>query len=125
MKNPCFRHKCIRCCLETEMLLSNRDIERITESGFEDSHFAVEDDGYLRLRNYRGRCVFHDGYKCMIYENRPEGCRLYPLIYDDDTDTVRKDDDCPYARDFKISSACRRKVVSLVKRLDSERRRRA
>jgi len=35
--------------------------------------------------------------KCKIYEYRPLGCRLYPLIYDPKTDSVIVNEECPQA----------------------------
>jgi len=88
--NPSFfevRFKCIKCgicCLGTEMELLPEDVERIEALGYRIEDFAVADGEMLRLKNVDGHCVFYDPAtaSCKIYENRPVGCRLYPLVYD-------------------------------------------
>ena len=124
MKNSCIHHKCIECCLETEMPLLKEDIERIKELGFDYDYFVVNRDGWLRLKNRDGRCVFIDGNQCLIYENRPEGCKSYPIFYDEDKNCATLDEDCPHRDEFKISESDLRIVTSLVIKLRDERKRR-
>jgi len=116
--------KCIQCCLETEMPLLNEDIERIKGLGFDYDYFIVNIDDWLQLRNCDGRCVFNDGKQCSIYENRPEGCKLYPIIYDEDKNCVTLDEDCLHGDEFKISESDLGIVISLVTKLKDERRQR-
>jgi len=92
------KFKCIECgicCLNTEMELLAEDIERITSAGYKLEEFAVERDGIYRLKNVDGHCVFYDAStrKCKIYNIRPIGCRLYPLIYDGEK--IEADRTCP------------------------------
>ena len=122
MTKPCKNHNCIQCCLDTEMLLLNTDIERIVELGFDKSTFIYDHEGWLQLKNIDGRCFFHDGNKCTIYSNRPEGCKSYPIIFDDDTSCVRLDDDCPYRNQFKLSKNIQDKVFQLALKLKKERK---
>ena len=124
MKSCCMRYKCVQCCLETEMPLSKEDIERIKGLGFDYDYFVVKRSGWLQLRNYDGRCVFNDGKRCLIYKNRPEGCRLYPIIYYEDNKCVALDEECPLIDEFKISEKDLRTEVSLVTKLKDERRQR-
>lgn len=124
MKSPCIHYQCIQCCLETEMPLSRRDIERITGLGFDDDYFVVNRGGWLQVKNSEGRCVFHDGKHCTIYVNRPEGCQLYPIIYDEDKKCATLDDECPYRDEFTISENDRVTLRSLVTKLKDERRQR-
>ena len=124
MKNCCIRYKCIECCLETEMPLLKEDIERIKGLGFDYDYFVVNRDSWLRLKNRDGRCVFIDGNQCMIYENRPEGCKSYPILYDEDKNCATLDEDCPHRDEFKISESDLRIVTSLVIKLRDERKRR-
>jgi len=66
------------------MPLTKEDIERIEALGYVREYFVVEGkDGIPRLRNINGHCVFLDTAtgKCRIYQHRPLGCRLYPLVY--------------------------------------------
>ncbi|MEM1553965.1 MAG: YkgJ family cysteine cluster protein [Thermoproteota archaeon] len=122
MVNPCVKYGCVKCCVETEMLLLEEDVERIMRTGFEYEYFVVNRDGWLYLKNVKGMCVFNDGEKCLIYENRPLGCRLYPLVYDEDQGIITLDEYCPYREEFKVSRADRDKLFSLIKRLEEERR---
>lgn len=124
MKSCCIRYKCIQCCLETEMPLSKEDIERIKGLGFGYNSFVVSRDGWLQLKNYDGRCVFNDGKQCLIYENRPEGCKLYPIIFDEGRNCATLDKDCPHRDEFKMSEIDLGMVASLVTKLKDERRQR-
>lgn len=66
------------------MELLPEDIERIEGLGYRFDEFAVIDGDVVRLRNVDGHCFFYDPKRavCKIYEHRPIGCRLYPLVYD-------------------------------------------
>jgi hypothetical protein len=66
------------------MLLSKKDIERLERVGFSREDFTVAcGDGLARLRNVREWCYFHNSAeeKCQVYEDRPLGCLLYPVVY--------------------------------------------
>lgn len=121
MKSPCRYFNCIQCCKETVMLLSNADIKRIENLGFSRDSFVDDVEGWLQLKNQNGHCVFHDGMKCLIYAHRPEGCTLYPVIYNMDNDCAIIDEDCPYGSHFSISPAVRKQLFSLVSKIESER----
>jgi len=114
-------HKCVLCCLKTEMPLSNEDIERIKGLGFDYDFFVVNVDNWLQLKNNDGRCVFNDGKRCLIYNNRPEGCKLYPITYDEDKNCAVLDEDCLHRNNFKISEVELKLVSSLVTKLKNER----
>lgn len=98
------------------MPLSKEDIERITNLGY--SEFYVEAEGERRLRNKEGLCWFLSNGKCRIYENRPEGCRLYPLILYEEENTVGLDSDCPHHDGFDLSEDAITKLLELVERLN-------
>ena len=74
---------CGICCEETMMELSSEDIEGLEEKGYCLEDFAVIDDCVTRLRNVDGYCYFYSlaDKKCQIYEDRPIGCFLYPVVY--------------------------------------------
>lgn len=76
---------CGKCCLGTEMELLPEDVERIMALGYSLEEFARFDGEKWRLRNIDGHCVFLDvrTNRCTIYEERPIGCRIYPIQYDD------------------------------------------
>jgi len=65
------------------MELSNKDIKRLVEAGYRLEEFAVMDDGVTRLKNVDGWCYFYSltDKKCQVYEKRPLGCYLYPVVY--------------------------------------------
>ena len=119
--------RCIRCgtcCQETEMLLSTEDITRLEKEGYSKTFFVCFDkEGYAILRNRQGHCVFYNPEKmrCNVYAVRPLGCRIYPVIYDEDHGIVA-DTICPVhgtvtAQEKKQKG---KKVVTLLKRIDNE-----
>lgn len=93
--------KCGKCCENTEMILLMDDIERIASLGFKVKDFVVYSKGFPRLRNVDGRCVFLDPKTrlCKIYDWRPRGCRLYPLVYviRSYSEEIAVDNSCPQA----------------------------
>lgn len=107
------------------MLLLEADAQRIVGLGFEEGSFAFESDGFKMLRNGNsGSCVFHDGKQCMIYSNRPSGCKLYPIIFNEGLNHPMKDGLCPYRDEFDLSLKARRELSDVYHRLVDERRRR-
>ncbi len=124
MSDVCRREKCVQCCIETKMPLSNDDVERIEGLDFKRDEFAVDADGWIRLKNAGGRCVFNDGSECRIYDDRPEGCRLYPVVYDEDKDDAALDHDCPSSEEFGIVKDEKKELLELVERLKEERKKR-
>jgi len=111
----------VSCCFDTEMPLLEEDIERIEGLGFNESSFAVASDGFKVLKNKNGRCVFHDGEKCTIYSNRPAGCKLYPVIFDEDLNRAVKDRLCPYRTEFELSTEKKRDLLIVYRGLITER----
>ena len=99
MKNKC--ENCGECCLQTEMILSKNDVERIielTSNILKKSDFAYKNkDGFYQLKNISEHCVFLDTHskQCKIYEYRPQGCSFYPLIFDFEEQDCIFDNDCP------------------------------
>lgn len=85
---------CGVCCAETEMLLSRKDIKRLVDRGFSESFFAHFDgDGYAVLKNSGGFCVFYNPkeHRCNVYIDRPSGCRVYPVIFDEEKGVILDD----------------------------------
>jgi uncharacterized protein len=119
--NYCIKNNCIKCCLNTMMILCQEDIKRIKNLGFKKDFFVVQKDGWFMLKNHEGRCVFHNGTKCSIYENRPIGCRLYPVIFDKDKNCAVFDKDCPYSKFFEMSDSIIDELQKVVKKVESER----
>lgn len=73
------------------------DVKRISKSlGISADSFAEPRGGFLRLKNINGACALleRSSGKCVAYDVRPAGCRVYPLIYDDERGAMF-DEDCP------------------------------
>jgi len=140
--NPCRDNACSACCHDVEMLLTNADLARITAArpGL-DFHFLA-DDGYLQLRTRDGPpatgshaapgssprpCIFlAPTGTCTIHELRPEGCRLYPAVWDDALRGAELDMDyCPHTDGFRLPAATVDAVRRLAGRLESERQARS
>jgi Fe-S-cluster containining protein len=106
------------------MPLTLADLERLGARGYriDDISEPDEEEGYLRLRNTpEGACVFleADG-RCRVQAVKPEGCRLYPFIYDEDNDSVIRDGICPFNREFAPPPDVEPSVRELIKRLSAE-----
>ena len=116
--------RCGDCCRETEMLLSEEDINRLEGKGYRREFFALFDkEGYAKLRNLQHHCVFYDveNRRCKVYRDRPLGCRLYPVIYDEEKGIVM--DEVCHARGKLNEKQIRRrgqKVLNLLERVDAE-----
>lgn len=115
---------CGICCEKTEMMLSNADVERLEKVGYNRQEFVRYDrHGFVRLKNSHGSCVFYDPEKCRckIYEHRPLGCRIYPVIYSQKEGTV-VDDLCPMKNTVSRIELKRKgeKVIDLLQRIDDE-----
>jgi Fe-S-cluster containining protein len=119
--------RCLRCgvcCRETEMLLSAKDIERLERKGYDRDFFVrFDSEGYATLRNHRGYCVFYDAEKsrCKVHAHRPLGCRVYPVIYDEDKGII-VDQICPSQGSVTEKQKEKRgkKVLKLLATIDAE-----
>ncbi len=115
---------CGICCTETEMLLSQKDIIRLEMKGFVKNYFAkIDRQGYALLKNRDGYCVFYDLNKkqCSVYSDRPLGCRVYPVILDEEKGIVFDDicDSCDTISE-KEKNYKGKIVVKLLKKIDAE-----
>lgn len=119
--NCCMKNYCTQCCLDTMMILSSDDIKKIENLGFKKDFFVLQKEDWLMLKNHNGRCVFHNGFKCTIYSNRPIGCKLYPVIYDKDKNCAVFDEDCPYRNCFEMSSSIINKLYTVIKQIEYEK----
>jgi len=78
---------CGKCCEETEMWLSEADIEELEIAGYcREDFIHYDNQGIAQLRNRDGYCVFYDKAlrRCKAYRHRPLGCRIYPVVYSED-----------------------------------------
>ena len=114
---PCTVHGCVECCKKTSMPLSRLDVERIKSKGYRVKDFTVKHGGELQLKNSKGKCVFLRDNRCIIYSVRPEGCRFYPLVYDENCDDFVIHDFCPHGHEFKFSKEDVEKLSVLLKKL--------
>ncbi len=117
---PCMIHGCVKCCIETRMPLSPSDIERISGQRYRFKDYVLKRKRERFLRNSNGRCVFLGDDGCKIYSFRPEGCRLYPLVYDEKNKKAVVHDLCPYGLEFKVSGEDREKLHAFFKKLSKK-----
>lgn len=115
---------CGVCCTETEMLLSKKDILRLEKKGYSAKTFVrLDKDGYAILRNRGGYCVFYDvkQRRCVMYHDRPSGCRVYPVILDEDKGIV-VDSICTAKNTITESEKAKKgkQVIKLLKIIDRE-----
>ena len=109
----CTFSDCFQCCLETEMLLTTKDIHTIKKIGYASQDFMFENsDGFRQLKNVDSilgkKCFFlNDKGKCKLVkknkDSRPQGCKIYPLIVDFNDNTIRIDDDCRENKWFSVA----------------------
>lgn len=117
---PCRRHNCMKCCIKTEMLLTHSDVKRISSLGYEIEEFAVKVGKEWRLKNVSGKCYFLTENGCRIYNFRPEGCRLYPLVYHETRGKLVLDELCLYREEFKPKKSDFEMLLALLKELKAE-----
>ncbi|MCL5949732.1 MAG: YkgJ family cysteine cluster protein [Candidatus Bathyarchaeota archaeon] len=115
---------CGVCCTETEMLLSKKDIKRLENKGYSQNQFVCYDkQGYAQLKNRDGYCVFYDlkNRQCSVYVNRPAGCRVYPVILDEETGIIL-DDICQSRKSITQSekNLKGKRVIKLLEVIDAE-----
>jgi Fe-S-cluster containining protein len=108
------------------MELSSDDVKRLEEAGYRRGEFAVLDDDVVRLRNVDGWCYFYSlaEKNCRVYENRPSGCSLYPVVYLTGEGAI-VDELCPMwhtisEKELRVKG---RVLVNLLRKMDKERAR--
>ena len=103
-------------------MLLEEDVQRIKKLGYPEDFFVAHSEGFKILSNSRfGRCVFHDGKQCTIYENRPKGCKLYPIILDVDIMSPVRDHDCPFKDEFRLTKKDQTDLLGVYRDLTNER----
>ena len=106
------------------MLLSKEDILRLERRGYcRDSFVRFDKEGYALLRNYQGHCVFYNSQerRCEAYASRPSGCRVYPVIFDEEKGVV-VDSICHTQVTItdKEKNQRGKRVTKLLEKIDSE-----
>jgi hypothetical protein len=106
------------------MLLSQKDISRLEKLGFPKTYFVKFDrQGFAQLKNMDEYCVFYDrgNRRCSVYEHRPSGCRVYPVILDEETgiilDDICSERDTISVREKEVKG---KKVIKLLEQIDAE-----
>ena len=64
-------------------------------------------------------CFFLEGHGCRVYEDRPEGCRLYPLILGKDG-AIELDGECSQVDEFTYTGVDVSNLRELVNRIRRE-----
>ncbi|MCW4004706.1 MAG: YkgJ family cysteine cluster protein [Candidatus Bathyarchaeota archaeon] len=115
---------CGVCCTQTEMLLSKKDIKRLENKGYSPKSFVRYDkQGYAQLKNRDGYCVFYDckKHRCIVYDDRPTGCRVYPVIVDEENgivlDTICQSRNTITEEEKTLKG---KRVIRLLERIDAE-----
>ena len=102
------------------MSLTRIDIERISTQGYRFNDFVVKRRGERYLKNRNGKCVFLRDNDCIIYSYRPDGCRLYPLVYNENYGKGVFHDFCPYSHEFKVCGEDIENLHVLIKKLNKK-----
>jgi Fe-S-cluster containining protein len=106
----------LRCLSPRKILTDYANLAMILQS--------IEADGEIHLRNVSGKCFFLVENRCIVYQDRPEGCRLYPLVYDVDESKFVIDDYCPHHLNFIALRENKDNLKTLLRRVDKEREKR-
>jgi Fe-S-cluster containining protein len=106
------------------MLLCSEDINKLEKKVYsKDSFLRFDKDGYALLRNRQGCCVFYSKKerRCSVYASRPSGCRIYPVILDEDKGIV-VEEICHAQTTISDAEKVRRgkRVLNLLKKIDAE-----
>lgn len=107
------------------MMLSNDDVLRILTKIKPKYEFYKEKDGFLYLLNHKNQCIFYNASdkRCTIHRYRPQGCRLYPFVYDNGKCVIDKD--CKNRKNIKyIKKNKAKKVKKFIELLEKERNKR-
>jgi uncharacterized protein len=106
------------------MLLCAADITRLEKKGYSKESFVRFDkEGYALLRNRQGFCAFYNtkDRKCDVYADRPAGCRVYPVIFDEDKGVVVDQICHAQGSIFEGEKALRgKRVIRLLEKIDKE-----
>jgi uncharacterized protein len=120
--------RCGLCCHKTEMMLSKKDIRILESRGHSKKTFLrIDKQGYAKLKNRKGHCIFFDANKiaCLVYADRPRGCRVYPVIVSEDEGII-VDGLCPMRKTITATelNLKGKEVKRLLKTIDREARER-
>ena len=125
---------CGDCCHgKGGISINEAEMEKIASFiNIEKESFALEytytSNGRVSIRSGEdGYCVFYDAEnkRCKVRAHRPLGCRIYPVIYDEDKGII-VDHICPSRGSVTEKQKAKRgeKVLKLLKTIDAEAKRR-
>lgn len=122
--SPCAKHGCAVCCYDTEMPLTDDDISRLEALGHARAAFVTwSAEGTAQLatvdasEGMPGRpCFFLKENQCSVYAERPQGCRIYPLVLNERSRLMR-DEDCPHRAEFPLDPSAKRRIQRVVSNL--------
>lgn len=124
--NPCAEHDCALCCYETEMPLTESDIQRLVAKGHDRDAFVEYSNGFAVLRNRPAtppdeghHCVFLVDKKCSVYSDRPIGCQWYPIVITPERRAL-KDDECPHRDEFRTPPSAQRELMKILNTMSRE-----
>ena len=112
------------------MPLSEEDMRRLESLGHERAAFTVTGpDGWPTLATRepvregatQRPCFFLHDERCSVYADRPQGCRIYPLVVNEQGRLLR-DEDCPHRVEFAMDPAAKRRIQKLIATLQREAR---
>lgn len=124
--SPCEANGCSDCCHDIEMLLTEADLTRLQAARPGEDFWFQADDGFLQLQTREAHgpkpCWFLVDGRCSVWADRPEGCRLYPAIWDDGLRRATLDADyCPHTDGFRLPRSMDDATRRLANRLMAER----
>ena len=129
--SPCAKHGCAACCYDTEMPLTEEDIARLVKLGHARDAFVriAPGEGWPILQTKEktsdampGKpCFFLVEDKCSVYADRPQGCRIYPLVMNEQGRMLR-DEDCPHRGEFAMDPSAKRRIQKIAATLQREAR---
>ena len=102
--------------------MSLADIRRLQALGFNVKDFVVDRGGERKLKNKNGRCFFLTDEGCSVYEDRPTGCRFYPMVLDDEGEVI-VDPDCSHSGMFTVGEVEASELVAFIQKLKKEKKR--
>ena len=105
-------------------MLSEEDIVRIEKRGnSRNSFLRIDEEGYALLRNRQGHCVFYNSQerRCEVYAFRPAGCRVYPVVFDEESGVI-VDFICHAQGSISEHEKARRgkSVIKLLEKIDAQ-----
>ena len=126
-RSPCVENACAWCCYDTEMPITEEDVARLVAKGHDRAAFSKRsNEGFLMLNTRdpkegetRRPCFFLHEDRCSAYADRPQGCRIYPLVMSEQGRLMR-DEDCPHRAQFPVDPSAKRRIQKIYATLKRE-----